>query len=475
MIDTRPSRPRPHAAGAVLTAISAATVLVVGFVAAINLAAPLISRSSLRPTPAELLWIVDAYVVLFACLVIPGGALGDRLGRKGVLLAGLLLFALGAATSAAAGTAGVLIVGRAVTGVGAALVLPNGLAVLLHATPPEHRRRSIAIWAAMSGVGGVVGNVGGGALLVSGSWRLLFIAVVPIAVALAAWIAAVAPRSPHGTRPVDVPGAVGLTVTITALLAGIIEGPHAGWASPVVLGSFAAAALTGAIWVLVELRSARPMIDPRLFRIPMLSAAVAGMVVAFFGNFALFFVNASLLQYSRGFDVLGAGLGILPLSVPLLLLAPRVPNLVLRFGAIAVLAVSFGATAAGLAGLATTAHGPYAAYAVWLVVVGVGVALALPTLTVEISAALPPEQAGVGGGLQSAARELGSALGVAVIGTVVSGRLVGSSLPPSAGAYADAATAGLALCAGVVLVAGAIVTGVIVRAARHAASDALRR
>ena len=172
--------------GLVLATLCAVTVLVIAFVAAINLAVPLLTSGSLHPSSTQLLWIVDSYVTVFACLVIPCGALGDRFGRKGVLTIGLILFAAGAAVSASSPTVAVMLIGRCVTGVGAACVLSNSLAILMHATPPQKRPRAIAIWASSTGFGGVAGNVGGGALLQTGSWRWLFVAVVPIALAAGA-------------------------------------------------------------------------------------------------------------------------------------------------------------------------------------------------------------------------------------------------------------------------------------------------
>src|SRR5579875_1743710 len=151
-----PARDRTARRG-LLAVMCACVVLVVGMVAAVNLAVPLLSRGSLHPSASGLVWIVDTYVIFFACLVIPGGALGDRFGRKGVLLAGLAVFAGGALLSALAPDVAVMLAGRAVTGVGAAAVLPNTLAVLLHAVPPERRGPTTATWASMTGIGGVAG------------------------------------------------------------------------------------------------------------------------------------------------------------------------------------------------------------------------------------------------------------------------------------------------------------------------------
>lgn len=408
--------------GLVLACVSLCTVLVVGFVASINLAVPQLAASTLHPSATQLLWIVDAYVILFACLVIPAGALGDRIGRKGVLICGLVLFAAGAIVSAAAGDVAVMLTGRAITGVGAAGVLPNALAVLIHATVPARRPHAIAVWAAMSGIGGVVGNVGGGAVLSAGSWRWLFIAVAPIAVACALWVTVGTPRSSRHGRSVGPAAAALLTLATLALLLGITQGPEHGWASALVISSFVASVVLFTAWVVMELRAEHPLLDPRLFKIPALRAASLGMLIVFFGMFGFFYLNASLMQYGRDFTVLQAGLGVLPLTLPLIIGARYVPALVARLGQRLVLSLAFLVIAIGIYGLATTLHRPYPAYAAWLVVVGIGITLSLPTLTAAIAGAVPREQAGVAGGLQSTTREFGSALGVAIIGTILTSR-----------------------------------------------------
>ncbi|OKI04850.1 MFS transporter [Streptomyces sp. CB02923] len=405
--------------GLVLAGMSVCTALVVGFVAAINLAVPKLAASPLHPTSSGLLWIVDAYVVVFACLVIPAGAAGDKFGRKGTLLAGLGIFAAGAALSAVAPNVPVMLIGRAVTGLGAACVLPNCVGILIHATTPQRRPHALAVWAAASGIGGVVGNVGGGALLSLGPYPVLFAAVALVAVCCLAWVALCAPLSARHARSLDLPGTVLFVAAVIALLTGIIQGPEQGWTSTVVLAAFACALVLGLAWVLVELRVPHPMLDPRLFRNPLLSSACVGMTVLFFGSFGLFYVNASLLQYGRGFSVLQAGLGIIPLTLPLLVGTRYVPGLIRRAGLPVTLAAAFLLTGAGLFGLSFATAAPYPVYAAALFVIGLGVMLAGPCLTAEIAASLPVEQAGIAGGLQSATRELGSALGVAVVGTIL--------------------------------------------------------
>ncbi|WP_410657940.1 MFS transporter [Amycolatopsis sp. lyj-112] len=423
----------------------ACVVLVVGMVAAINLAVPMLAASDLHPSASALIWIVDTYVIFFACLVIPGGAAGDRFGRKGVLLAGLALFGVGVLLSAVAPNVPFLLVGRAITGVGAAAVLPNTLAVLLHAVPAERKGATIAAWASMTGIGGIIGNVGGGAVLSGGSWRWLFLAAIPISLVLAVFVGWIAPVSPRHDRRLDVPGAVLLVGASVALLLGIVEGPEAGWTSPIVLIGFAGSAVLFVVWTIVELKTEHPLLDPRLFRVPALRSASLGMTAIFFGMFALFYVNASFLQYGKGFSVLGTGLGIIPMTLPIIFGARHVGRLTRRIGLDATIALAFVFVGAGLLGLSTNdSQTPYLVYAAWLVVTGIGVALALPTLSGAISGALPPAQAGVGAGLQATTREFGSALGVAVIGTILTGRFV-AALPPDIRANQDPHTVAQAL------------------------------
>jgi MFS family permease len=401
----------------VLTAVCLCTILVVGFVAAINLAVPLLAGSGLHPDSSELLWIVDAYVIVFACLVIPGGAIGDRFGRKGALLTGLVAFGAGAAVSALSTAVPLMLAGRIGSGLGAALVLPNCVGVLVHATGEGRRRRALAIWGALSGMGGIVGNTAGAGLLSTGRWQALFWGVVPFALLCAAGIAVIAKPSPRAYRSLDPAGTLLLVATSVALLAGIIEGPERGWGSGVVLGAFALAVVLGAAWVFVELRLRHPLLDPRLFRAPLLTSASLGMLVTWFGSFGLFYLNASLLQYGRGFPVLAAGFGTLPIALPIVAGSRLIPGLATRLGIPVTLGAGFLFLSGGLLGLSFATRQPFAVYALWLVVLGIGFALALPTLTAELASGLPSEQAGVAGGLQSATRELGSALGIAVAGT----------------------------------------------------------
>ncbi|MBW8486134.1 MFS transporter [Actinomadura parmotrematis] len=411
--------------------MSACVVLVVAMVAAINLAVPKLAASAVAPTATELLWIVDSYVLVFGCLLIPAGALGDRFGRKGALLAGLGLFAAGCLLSAAATTVPVLLAGRLLTGVAAALIMPATLSLLLQVTEPPRRPHAIATWTAATGAAGAAGNVAGGAVLQWLPWQGLFLCGAPVALLLALAVARTAPRGERHDAALDLPGAALLTAALFALLFGIIEGPEEGWTSAEVLAGFGCATAFLAAFLWHALRAEHPLLDPRIFRGARLRSGALGIGAAFFGLFALFFVNAQYLQYAKGYGPLHTGLAILPLVIGMFAISRRSVALTHRFGPRAVIGAGVVALSAGL-GLLSTADAatPYPLYAIYLVVMSAGMGLCVPALSVGVMAALPPGRAGLGSGLNGAAREIGSALGVAALGTVLSSRL-SAGLPPA--------------------------------------------
>ncbi|CNF48735.1 integral membrane transport protein [Mycobacterium tuberculosis] len=442
-----PPGPVPPTGRGMTPLMSACVVLVVAMVAAVNLSIPKLSASSLSPSSTEVLWIVDSYVLVFGCLLIPAGALGDRLGRKGALLAGLAAFAAGCLLSAAATGVAVLLAGRLVTGAGAALAMPASLSLLLQVTPPRGRPHAIATWTAATGVAGAAGNLGGGAVLQWLPWQGLFLAGAPLAAVLAALVARLAPRGERHPAGLDLPGAAVLTAALFALLFGIIEGPERGWSALPVLGALAGAVLLLAVFVRYSLRARHPLLDPRVFAIAPLRSGVLGVALAFFGLFALFFLNAQYLQYAKGYSPLLAGVAIAPLVVGMVAVSRRSVGLARRFGSRVLCVAGMLTLAAGLGLLSLAdASTPYALYAADLFVVSVGTGLCVPTLSVGVMAALPHDRAGLGSGLNGAAREIGSALGVAVLGTVLTGRFA-DGLPPGLAGHAHSAGEALAAAA----------------------------
>ena len=423
--------------------MSSCVVVVVAMVAAINLALPKLSGSGLHPDSTALLWIVDAYILVFGCLLIPAGALGDRIGRKGVLLAGLGVFAAGCLSSAAAPNVTTLLAGRVVTGLGAALVMPATLSLLMQVTSPERKPRAIATWTGATGAAGALGTLGGGLVLQWLPWQGLFLVIGPLALLLAVAVMRVAPRGQRHPASLDLAGAALLTATVFALLFGIIEGPGHGWSSALVLGSLAAAALLFAAFIAHALRATHPMLDPRVFAITRLRTAVIGVAAVFFGMFALFFVNAQYLQYARGYSPLVTGLAILPLPIGIIAISRRSIAIAGHIGTRTVVTGGMVLIAAGLAALSyVTSATAYPPYGLALLAISTGMGLSVPTLSAGIMTSLPPARAGMGSGLNSAAREIGAALGVAVVGTVLTSHFA-HALPTSLQEHADSTSQAL--------------------------------
>ena len=400
-------------------ALCLCVTLVVGMVSAVNLAIPDLSGGSLHASAEAVVWVVDGYVVVFACLLVPAGALADRRGRKGTLMCGMGVFALGSVVCALAPHVAVLIAGRMISGAGAAAVLPTTLALMVDGLADRPRRRAIAIWASMTGLAAVLGNVGGGAAIAYGTWRTLFLALIPLALVALLLVAAAAPATERHTRPAAPLGGVLLTGGFLALLYGIVAGPQAGWVSPAVLGALTVAVLLLTAWTRHELRAAHPLLDPRLLARPAVRAGAVGMAVLFTGMFGLFYLNGQYLQYAKGFGPFGAGLRLLPMAAALLA-GPRCGLLLERVcGRRGTVVVGMLVLACGLCTVsAADARTPYALYALGAGLTALGCGTATPLLSHAMMAALPADRAGTGSGLQSLARELGSAVGIAVTGTL---------------------------------------------------------
>ncbi|MFF5140434.1 MFS transporter [Streptomyces sp. NPDC013157] len=446
---TGPSAPgvSPRRTRGVLLVMCGAVMCVQSLVAAINLAIPKLSASDLHPSPTQLLWIVDSYVIVFAALLVPAGALGDRLGRKSALLCGLGLFAAGAVASALAPSVALLLTGRALAGLGAALLMPASMSLLLHGIPAGRRATAVAIWGASQPVGGVLGNAGGALILQYLPWRALFWVYVPIALMLLVCAAYVAPRPARTPTGLHAPGSALLVTGCVALLFGIIEGPARGWTSVGVLGAFGVAAVVLTGFVLTELHTEQPILDPRLFRVRPVRSGTIGVAAVFFGMFALFFVHAQFLQYAKGFTPLQAGLGGLPLAAGIVVATRIGLRWTDRWGARWTVPTGLLLVGAGLLVLSTaTVTTPFPLLTAYTLVTALGNGLALPALSHAVVSGLPPHRVGVGSGLNSAAREFGSALGVAVVGTAIATGF-SSRLPPSIGAAGTTPTEAFAAAA----------------------------
>ncbi|MGH9150813.1 MAG: MFS transporter, partial [Acidimicrobiales bacterium] len=396
-------------------------VMVVMAVAGLNVALPSMQRD-LDATASALQWIIDSYALVFAALLLPAGALGDRFGRKQALMVGLVVFALGSVVSGVATSSGQVVVGRAVTGVGAALVMPATLSLIATIFPPRERRRAIAMWAGFAGAGGALGPIVSGALLERYWWGSAVLVNVPVVLTVLVAVALFSPtsRDPRAT-PLDPAGSLLSLVGLGALVFGIIEGPERGWTSAPVTAAFAAAALGLVAFVAWERRTRHPMLPLGLFRDRRMSVGSAVVTVAFFVMFGLFFLFTLYLQFVRGYSPLSAGLSTLPLALMLVAVAPRSAVLAERMGTGAVMSAGFALVAAGFVVLALIGPAtPYPVLAVALALLGAGMSLTAAPATGSIMSAVPSAKAGVGSAVNDTTRELGGALGIAVLGSIVS-------------------------------------------------------
>ncbi|MDH5238113.1 MAG: MFS transporter, partial [Acidimicrobiia bacterium] len=329
-------------------------VMVVMAVSGLNVAIPSIQRS-LDATGTDLQWIVDAYAIVFAGLLLTAGAMGDRFGRKRALQGGLLLFGLGSVLGTLATTVPLVIGARVVMGTGAAFVMPATLSIISAVFPPQERTKAIAVWAGFAGAGGALGPLVVGFLLTEWWifpaywWGAAFLVnVVTVAIVLTA-VTVWSPRSrDDGATPLDPAGALFSIVGLAALLFGIIEGPVKGWSSPQVVGAFVVAAVALVGFVLWERRSVHPMLPMAYFGDLGFSVGAGVITFAFFVMFGFFFLITQFLQFVRDYSPLDAGVATLPLAVALVAVSPRSAGLAEAIGPTRVIAVGFGFIVAGL-------------------------------------------------------------------------------------------------------------------------------
>jgi EmrB/QacA subfamily drug resistance transporter len=403
-----------------ILAVLCLSLLIVGIDGTIvNVALPSIVRE-LGATSSQLQWIVDAYTLVFASFLLFAGSLGDRHGRKTALTAGLIVFGAGSLASALAGSAGALIGTRAIQGFGAAFIMPATLSILTNVFPPAERARAIGIWAGVSGIGVAVGPITGGYLLDHFYWGSIFLVNMPvIAVALVAgWLLVPNSRDPHAEE-LDLVGTVLSVVTLVTLLYGIIEGPSRGWTDSLIIGAFIVGTLLLVGFIVWELRSSHPMLDVTFFKDPRFSAASIAVTLVFFAMFGALFFLSQYLQFVLGYDPLQAGIRLLPIAGALVIAAPLSPLLVARIGTKIVVTAGLTLVAIALLVLSrATIDSGYGLVAIVLVILGVGMAIAMAPATDSIMGSLPPEKAGVGSAVNDTTREIGGALGVAILGSV---------------------------------------------------------
>jgi EmrB/QacA subfamily drug resistance transporter len=403
----------------VLAVVSLALALVMGMAVSLSVALPDMARD-IGATQAQLQWIVNAYAVVFAGLLLPAGALGDRHGRKGVLLAGLLVFGAASAGAVFVESPGALIALRTVSGVGAALIMPMTLSIITSTFPPEERAGAVGVWAGVAGAGTFLSLLVAGALLEFFSWPSIFaLSVVLAALALVGTALLVPTSKDPEHAALDPVGAVLSVAGIAGVVFAIIEGPALGWASPAVVAAFIVGVLALVAFVLWELHTKRPMLDPRLFLVRPFSAGTLAMTMSHVAIFGLFFVALQYLQQILGYSPLVSGLAILPM-VAAFALSPASAHLSERVGAGPVIAGGLAVGAAGLGVLATLGiDSSYWHVLGGFILTGAGMALSAAPATNAIVASLPQGKQGVASAVNDLSRELGGVLGIAIIGSVL--------------------------------------------------------
>ena len=405
---------------AVLATVCLAVFAINLDVTIVNVALPSMSRQ-LGAGTSTLQWVVDGYSLAFAALVLTGGSVGDRIGRRPVLVAGLLGFAVASALGGVVHTAAALVALRFVMGAFAALIYPTTLSIITNAYPDRaERTTAIGVWGAVTGIGVAVGPVAGGLLLAHYWYGSVFVALVPAALVAAIATLLIVPESREpGAAGMDVPGLLTSSAAIGLLVYTIIEAPRYGWGAPRSIAGFAGTALLGAVFIVLERRTRVPMIDVTLFRVPAFSAASGAVTVSFFALFGFIFLITQYLQYIRHYDALSTGTRILPVAVSIAVGSVAGAQLARRLGTRVVVVtglVVFGLSFAWIGVSAVTE--PYLQIAAQMVIMGVGLGLTSTPATESILSVLPPAKAGVGSAVNDATREAGGALGVAVIGSV---------------------------------------------------------
>jgi EmrB/QacA subfamily drug resistance transporter len=454
-----PTELTPRHRRAVLAVMCLALMMVVAAVASLNVAVPDLARGT-HATQSELQWIVDAYTLVFAGLLLPAGALGDRYGRKGILLIGFVVF--GGASLAAATVVNdpsTLIALRAVIGVGAALVMPTTLSIITNVFPEDERGRAVGIWAGIAGGGAMVGLVISGALLEWFSWPAVFTLNVLLAVLAFAGAVAIVPTSRStGQVRLDPVGALLSSLGLFALVFGIIEAPLRGWLDALVLAGFAAGLVLLVAFVAYELRRREPMLDPRLFGQRGFGVGSLSLTLQFFALFGFMFVAQQYLQFVLGYSTFAAGAAALPMAVMMVGISPHAPKLAQRFGVRVVGGAGLCAMGIGFLVFATLDVGStYWHFAAGAVITGIGMALATSPATTAIVSSLPAHRQGIASAVNDLSREVGSAFGIAVLGSVLNSAYrsgVASATAHLPGPAADAARDSVAAAAQIAQRAG---------------------
>ncbi|CAG7658033.1 MFS transporter [Actinacidiphila bryophytorum] len=463
---------RPIRHGLVLFLTCLALGAVVSAMASLNVALPSLARET-HASQMQLSWVIDAYSLAFAALLLPAGALGDRFGRKRALLAGLVIFATGSLLAMFTTDAHQLIALRALLGAGAALVMPATLSTITSTFPAAQRTRAVSVWTAVAGASAVLGLLVTGSLLEQWSWRSAFLLNMVLAVVAAVGTLLFVPESAEPDQPrLDVVGALITVAGLLALVYSVIEAPTRGWSDPLTIGGIVVGFVVLAGFVAWELRREHPLLDPRLFRTnPRFAAGSLSITLQFFAFFGFIFVVMQYLQLVRGDSALVAAVSALPMAGAMVPVTRLTPKLIEKTGKVAapwiagllLIAVAMGVLSQ------LRQDSSYGLIVGGLIPLGAGIGLAMTPATTEITDALPRALQNVGSAMNDLSRELGGALGIAVLGSLLNAGYRGNldlpdNLPPQAAAAAHASVAG-----------AVVIGGPVAQSARAAFCDGLEQ
>ena len=401
----------------------------------VNVALPTLAKD-LHASASGLQWIVDAYTLTFAAILLLAGALADKYGRHHALRAGLIVFAAASLAAAFTQTTAELIAARAVMGIGAAFIMPSTLSVISNVFTDAHERaKAIGLWSAVSGLGVAIGPVAGGWLLAHFSWSSIFLVnLVPVAIALVAGHWLVPPSQAPYARRIDMAGAVLSVAALTALTYTLIQAPAAGWLSATTGVRAAVSAVLIAAFVVVQVRSDHPMMPVGLFANPRFAAASASVTLLFFALSGVVFLTTQVYQFVLGYSPLQAGLRSLPSAAMLAVVSPLSAQIAKRRGVRLPVTLGLATVAAGLADYATASvSSGYLHYVIAMSILSTGVGLAMAPCTTAVMQTVPPAQAGIGSAVNDTTRNIGSVLGVAILGSITASvfaaRMAGAARP----------------------------------------------
>ncbi len=445
----------------------------------LNVALPTLVRD-LHASETQLQWMVDSYILLFAALLLTMGSLGDRFGRRSTLQVGLVIFGVGSCASAFAQSSNMLILARAAMGIGAAAMLPSTLSILTNAFPHEERARAIGVWAGVSAIGLALGPILGGWLLENFFWGSVFLINIPVVIVAVIAGQLILPNSKDPTAPRLDPAGSGLSVVgLVSLVFGIIEVPTRGWTSSEIIVSFIVAAVVLGSFIAWEMRCDHPMLDLSFFRNASFSASNVTMTLTFFAlSSALFFVT-QYFQFVLGYSPLQTGYRLLPMVATMLVMAPISPRVAERFGNKASVAGGMLIAAGGMFFFSRiTPESGYSHTLIAMIILAIGLFLAMVPATNSIMGSLPLAKAGVGSAMNDTTRQIGGALGVAVLGSILTSTYR-ASIESSLGALPPSAIAAAKDSVGAAIVVGNSVGGStgdsIIAAARVAFTDGMSR